>query len=261
MMNATPYQPSDRRPIAARKWSIWQRVADSMATRGVSPNAISVAGMVFGVLAGAALALTHAAHDSTPIVPASGFGGVWLERLAWLGAAVFIQLRLLANLLDGMVAIAAQRASPVGELYNEVPDRVSDTAVLVGLGLATGGDLVLGLVAACAALFTAYVRTTGKAAGTPHDFRGPMAKQQRMALVTALALFCALAPVGWQPISRVDLPGWWPAPTSAGMAHDWGLTAWVLLVIAIGSIVTALRRLRGIAQQLAGSRPSSTGSR
>ena len=48
------------------------------------------------------------------------------------------QLRLTANMLDGMVALASGRASKVGELYNEVPDRVSDAAVFIGAGLAWG---------------------------------------------------------------------------------------------------------------------------
>ncbi len=43
----------------------------------------------------------------------------------WLAGALLVQLRLLANLYDGMVAVLRQIASPVDELFNEVPDRVS----------------------------------------------------------------------------------------------------------------------------------------
>jgi phosphatidylglycerophosphate synthase len=39
-------------------------------------------------------------------------------------------------MLDGMVALASCRDSKVGELYNEVPDRVSDAAVFIGVGYA-----------------------------------------------------------------------------------------------------------------------------
>ncbi len=60
-------------------------------------------------------------------------------RLTWLLAAALVQLRLLANMFDGMVAVETNTASPVGELFNEVPDRVSDAAILVGLGYAAGG--------------------------------------------------------------------------------------------------------------------------
>ena len=47
-------------------------------------------------------------------------------RILWLIGALGAQLRLTANMLDGMVAIASSRTSKTGELYNEVPDRISD---------------------------------------------------------------------------------------------------------------------------------------
>jgi len=102
------YQPTDRRPIAARKWSIWQPIVAWIAKAGVSANSISVAGMVAGILAGLALVLTSFQPD--------------FARREWLAAALLIQLRLLANLLDRMVAIESGQASVVGELYNEDPD-------------------------------------------------------------------------------------------------------------------------------------------
>ncbi|MER3417427.1 MAG: CDP-alcohol phosphatidyltransferase family protein [Chloroflexota bacterium] len=226
-MAEAPYQPTERRPIAARRWPIWQHTAKWLARRGVSPNGISLAGMGCGIAAGVALAATTYA--------------VGWERFAWLAGATLIQLRLLANLLDGMVAIESGRASPVGELYNEVPDRVSDAATLIGAGYAVGGDAVLGYVAACIALFTAYVRALGKAVGAPQDFCGPMAKQQRMALLTLVALYCGLTPADWQPI--------WGDPPRQGLA------AAGLLVIALGSLLTAIRRLVRIAANLKRSKP------
>jgi len=57
-------------------------------------------------------------------------------RILWLVAAGGAQLRLTGNMLDGMVALASGRASKVGELYNEIPDRVSDAAVFIGAGFA-----------------------------------------------------------------------------------------------------------------------------
>ena len=38
-----------------------------------------------------------------------------------------------------MVAVASDRTSKLGELFNEVPDGLSDAATLVGLGYAAGG--------------------------------------------------------------------------------------------------------------------------
>src|ERR1700722_9340933 len=106
------YQPTDRRPIASRERPFWQRTASRLARAHVSPNVISIAGMGCAVVAGVCLVLT----------PCGGIG----SRFFWMAAAAGAQLRLVANLLDGMVAIESGRASPVGELYNEMPDRVSD---------------------------------------------------------------------------------------------------------------------------------------
>src|SRR5207249_11225370 len=98
-------------------------------------------------------------------------------RILWIIAALGAQLRLTANMLDGMVALASGRASKVGELYNEVPDRISDAAVFIGAGFAWGGNVTLGYVATILAIFTAYVRAAGKIAGGSNEFCGPMAQQ------------------------------------------------------------------------------------
>ena len=92
-------------------------------------------------------------------------------------------------MLDGMVAVVSGRASKVGELYNEVPDRVSDAAVFIGAGYAWGGNVALGYVATILAIFTACVRAAGKIAGAPNEFCGPMAKQHRMLVITVACVY------------------------------------------------------------------------
>jgi phosphatidylglycerophosphate synthase len=208
-----PYSP-ERRPIASREAALSKRVASWLARRGVSPNAISLAGMAAGVAAGGAFALSRLLD--------------W-EWAAFLAAALLMQLRLLANMLDGMVAVQTGKASPLGELFNEVPDRVSDAAICIGAGYAAGSLPELGYVAACAALFTAYVRAEGKVAGAPQEFCGPMAKPQRMFVLTVAAVYCGLAPKAWQPA----LAG--PPPA--------GIMAAALLLVVLGCVVTAARRL------------------
>jgi phosphatidylglycerophosphate synthase len=214
------YTP-DRRPIASRERKISKVLAHALAVRGVSPNSISTAGMISGVAAGVALAATT--------LPG------W-ERAAFVAAALLMQLRLLANMLDGMVAVECQKASPVGELYNEVPDRVSDTAAFVGAGYAAGSHPVLGFAAALLALFIAYLRAQGKVAGAHQEFCGPMAKPQRVFVLTVLALYCGLAPRGWQPALA------WPP--------QFGLMGIGLGIIIVGEVWTALRRLRRIVRAL-----------
>ncbi len=200
---------ADRRPIAARGSRLAGAAAGVLIRRGASPDAISLAGMAAALVAGAAFA-------AAPRWPA-----------LWLAAAVLVQLRLAANLLDGMVALGRGVASPTGEIFNEIPDRVSDTAVLAGLGVAAGSP-ALGLAAALAAMATAYVRATGKALTGRSDYCGPGAKQHRMAIVTVAALVCLAAP------DRIAEP----VPAGA---------LWLVLVLAC---LTAARRLRRLARAL-----------
>ena len=216
----------DRRPLATRELPMSRVLAKQLAATGITPNAISGSGMVAGLLAGLALALTAPFPEQA--------------RAWWLAGAVLIQLRLLANMFDGMVALETGTTSPVGELFNEVPDRVSDPAILIGLGYAAGSSPAAGFTAACVALFVAYVRAMGKAAGTPQDFRGPMAKPQRMFVATMVALWCGLSPNSCQFLGGVGVP------------------VWALAIIIIGGLATALRRLAGIARVLrTGDAPKS----
>ena len=215
----------DRRPIAARGLAPMRRLAAMLARMRVSPNLISVLGVAAAVAAGASLALIGR--------------GVVQDAVLYAVAAACVQLRLLANLLDGMVAIEGDMRSPLGDLFNEVPDRVSDTVIFVGAACALGGLAWIGWAAACAALFVTYVRVLGRALGFPSDFRGPMAKQQRMFAMTAACVVLAIAP-SWLP------PAF--APWNGG--PEFLVMEWVLIVIAVGSLVTAARRLATLAANM-----------
>src|SRR5436190_3418161 len=210
----------DRRPIATRnrKWA--QAATAWLAARNVSPNAISIAGMWACIVAGIALGLTSISD----------------YRIVWLIAALGAQLRLIANMLDGMVALKSGRASKIGELYNEVPDRISDAAVFIGAGFARGGNVTLGYIATILAIFTAYVRAAGKIAGAANEFCGPMAKQHRMLVITLICLYSAIAPRSWQMITFND---WHIDLMTLGLA-----------AIVIGCVITIIRRLDRIAHAL-----------
>ena len=220
VMQEAPSKAIDRRPIATRnrKWA--QEATAWLASRNVSPNAISVAGMCACIVAGIALGTTSAAD----------------YRILWLIAAAGAQLRLTANMLDGMVAIASSRTSKTGELYNEVPDRISDAAAFIGAGFAWGGNITLGYVATVLAIFTAYVRAAGKIAGAPNEFCGPMAKQHRMLVITLVCVYAAITPRSWQMIMFNN--------------SQIGVMTLGLVVIVAGCVITVIRRLGLIARAL-----------
>lgn len=208
-------EPKSRRPIAARSSGFAQKLTQALLKTPVTPNQISVASIAFAAAGAAALAYA-------PAYP-----------LLYIVAIAGIQLRLLCNLLDGMVAVEGGRGSPVGVLYNEVPDRIADTMLLVAMGYAAGSEW-LGWACALAAALTAYIRVFGGALGQAQDFRGPMAKQHRMALLTGA---CALA---------------------LAEAYLWNeryvlqITAWVMLV---GALATCVTRLKAVAERINHEKP------
>ncbi len=144
-------------------------------------------------------------------------------------ALIGIQGRLLCNLFDGMVAVESGKTSLVGELYNEVPDRISDTLLLLlPLGyIITGLDYSIELAwsGVLLSLFTAYIRVLGTALGIT-SFAGIMAKQKRMVLLNVtLILSLCLKYTGIEILNYMNI-------------------IYVMLIILnIGCIITIVTRL------------------
>ena len=204
-----PTTEENRRPIQARSTAWAQGLARWFARNNISPNQISVVSIFFATLGAAALLF----------VP---------NAIGLIACAVAIQARLICNLLDGMVAIEGEKKSSVGQLYNEFPDRIADSVLIVALGYAIDTPW-LGWFGALAAALTAYVRVFGGSIGLAQDFRGPMAKQHRMAVMTIACVIGAFE--------------WFFFNTRFALI----VAAWL---IAIGSVVTCVTRALAIAQQL-----------
>lgn len=202
-----------RRPLKSRNTHLAAGLARWLTRLGFTPNQISVASVVFAGLAAECLVM-----DATPLLLCA--------------AAIAIQLRLLCNLMDGMVAVEGGKATKTGELYNEFPDRLADLLILVGAGYAVAAypfGPELGWCAGALALLTAYVRALAGSTGAKQNFAGPMAKPQRMAVMTVACL---------------------------GAAGELALneTLWTihvgLCVVVLGSTITVIRRLFSAAEEL-----------
>jgi len=207
----------DRRPIKIRSTRSVQALALTLTRWGVSPNQVSVLSVVFASI-GAALLAWEALGAGTP----------W--PLA--GAAACIQLWLLANLVDGLIAVEGGRQTKIGELFNEFPDRVADVVLLAAAGYgAHHGELgvAIGWLSAVLAVGTAYIRAFGARRGFSQDFCGPQAKQQRMFLLTLACLLGA-----GEKLLRV--------PPQSIFAF--------LIIIAFGTLITCARRTVRLARQL-----------
>ena len=200
-------EAADRRPLKSRSYAWVQRLSSALVRAKVSPNGISVFGVVLAMIAFAILWMI-----------ARGWIASWLGLLI---AVCCVQGRLMCNLLDGLVAVEGGQKSKGGDLFNEIPDRIEDSLFLTGAGLACG-HLTLGLLASVLAVFTAYVRAFGASLGQGQDFCGPLAKPQRMFFLTVGLL----------------------AAAAGSLCHFTGdILAWTLSFIALGTAATAARRI------------------
>lgn len=214
--------PENRRPLKTRSKAWAAALAAELGKQRVSPDVISMVSVAFAVL-GAALLLSAGIEDQ-PV----------LRGLMLIMAAVMVQLRLLANMLDGMVAVEHGLSSSAGPIWNELPDRIADALFLVGAGYAAWGMGMtagswLGWLAALLAVMTAYVRELGRGLDFPADFSGPMAKPHRMFALTVTCVLSAFEPL-WGGEGQVLMVG--------------------LGVIAAGTVWTLVRRTGTLAKRL-----------
>lgn len=209
-----------RRPIPQRTTGWATRIASALQRAGLKPNHISVASVGFALLGCLCLVLSAHFDDAARL-------------LLLIVAAVTIPLRLVCNMFDGMLAVEGGLKTPTGELFNEVPDRISDLALLAGAGYAAStmeGGVTLGWLVGSLAVLTAYVRTLGVSAGAGQFFGGVMAKQQRMWTLMVGILATMIEPL-------LNLPRGW-------------MLFVALILIAAASALTVVTRLRWIAREL-----------
>ncbi|MDR8018336.1 CDP-alcohol phosphatidyltransferase family protein [Nesterenkonia aerolata] len=220
---------TDRREVPQRSTGWARRAAEALYRLEVTPNQISVGSVLFAAAAAIGLVLSGAVAEH-------------LRPGFLVMAAVCIPLRLLLNMLDGMLAVEKGMHSPVGDLYNELPDRIADAMLIGAAGYATAGlitvgtvpvydvGVLLGFIAAVLAVLTAYVRTLGAAQGVGNFFQGPLPKPLRMWVLVVACLLSVGEPVFGIPGGSV-------------------LLAAVVLIL-LGSLSTVLVRLRLIAAAL-----------
>ena len=216
-------QTKGRRPLRVRQAKLSNAIAVWLSKKDVTPNQISIASVGFAALAAWCLGALPV-YSNVGDYGAPGYSPATASWVLPLLAAMFIQCRLLCNLFDGMVAVEGGKSTPAGELFNDIPDRIADPLILVAAGYAVTGvswGAELGWCAGLFAVMTAYVRTLGASIGAPVDFSGPMAKQHRMALMTAACVVTSAETYLW--------------PTGYSLLVT-------LVVIVVGCVVTMSRR-------------------
>jgi phosphatidylglycerophosphate synthase len=206
------YVPTSRRQIA----NVFRQTADA-ATRfcvreGIHPDAISYLSIFAALIAAACF---------------------WKSgQIRWLltVAPLFCYLRLWFNMLDGMVAVAAGTASRRGEILNDLPDRVSDVVIFVGVAHSGLMNPLIGYWAAILAVLTAYVGLFGQALGGEREFGGMMSKPWRMVSLHIGAWLTFF--LGEQSVTKITI------------------LDWTCLIIIAGCVETIVVRLKRITAAL-----------
>ncbi len=211
------YEPTSRRPIA----QIFRRTA-GLATRlcvrcEINPDTISY----LSIVAAMAAALCFLKSSKWP----------WLLLMGTL----FCFLRLWFNMLDGMVAVAAGKASARGEILNDLPDRVSDVVIFAGVAHSGWMNPFLGYWAAILAVLTAYVGLFGQAVGGQREFAGIMSKPWRMV---------ALSLGAWVTFARLRYDG------GTIVLSGYTVLDWTCLAVIAGCVQTIVVRLKRITASL-----------
>lgn len=206
----TTYSPTSRRPIA----NVFRRtahVAVGWAVRArIHPDVFSYGSIVAAFIA--AFLFWRSREMPMLILPAIAFAFVRL----WL------------NMFDGMVAIAAGKASKIGEIINDLPDRVSDVVIFAGVAHSGWCNPIFAYWVAIFAVIVAYVGMIGQAMGVQREFSGWMAKPYRIVALSIGAL-ATLAGVKTAPLTILD---------------------WTLIAILIGCVQTIIVRLARIFRAL-----------
>ena len=217
--NAATDAVKNRRPIRARENPRVRATAAWLAHRGLRPNQISVLSVLLSALSAGCLLLAAALPRPWGVA-------------AFVASAAFIPLRGLCNLCDGLMAVEGGLKTRAGAIFNDLPDRVSDSLLLVAAGYSiTGVDWGrdLGWAAGLLAVLTAYVRVLGGSAGAAQQFCGPMDKSRRMAVIMAASLVAAVE-LGLGGNPRAMVVG--------------------LCVVIAGCVITVIRRTRRILKEL-----------
>ncbi len=183
---------------------------------GISGEIVAVTGMALGILAGAAF---------------MGTGEASRPDVFWSAALIMSVLRIVCIRLDHHFRPLAASQYHDEVFFSELPERVSDAMTLIGFGFAVDSNPWLGLAAALAAIFSAYISSIAysRGAGRKTAFSGPMNRVNRLIILSVTSLLMIFG------ISNERLST--PIPEVA---------LWVIVIGCVATVLIRWIRLREI---------------
>ncbi|MEK9660486.1 MAG: CDP-alcohol phosphatidyltransferase family protein [Alphaproteobacteria bacterium] len=173
-----------------------------LAAAGVTANQVTLYALLLSAAHGAWIGLT----------------GGSLAALLALPATLLVRMAL--NAVDGMLAREHGMQSPLGALFNETGDMLSDAALYLPFALIAGIDPLAVVTALVLALIAEATGILGLSLAATRRYDGPWGKSDRAISFAALALL--IAAVG---------------PTTAGSV------AWLFVPLAVITLVNRGRKI------------------
>ena len=137
---------------------------------GLTPNMISIIGLIFSFFSAAAYALA--------------LNWSWLLLIAVL----FLLSSGFCDALDGIIARNHNQATPFGGFFDSILDRYADAVVFSGIIVGGLCNVYLGLAALFGSLLVSYSRARAEAAGVKMESIGLAERAERMLILVAASI-------------------------------------------------------------------------
>jgi archaetidylinositol phosphate synthase len=158
------------------RWQKWLQPIVWLSMRWkLSPDVFTYGALGLSILAGLA------------------FWGAGANRLALWIVPPCVLLRLICNLMDGLIAREQGVADAMGEVKNELGDRLADTAIFLGLICGGYADPRLASFALALILIGSFLGILSKALGGSRLYIGLFGKGDRMISLALFTLYPALS--------------------------------------------------------------------
>jgi CDP-diacylglycerol--glycerol-3-phosphate 3-phosphatidyltransferase/archaetidylinositol phosphate synthase len=200
------------RPLALK---YLEPMARTTADAGISPNTVSALSLVFAALSGLLFYYSGLEPGSGPLLV--------------LAAGLMVALNSLLDAMDGVMARYLGTSSPKGDFLDHVIDRYADSFIICGIFFGGHVQWQIGVMTIVGVLITSYLGTQAQALNLGRYYGGIIGRADRLILIILATVVYAIYPAPFYGLSSLG---------------------WIILIIGVGSHITAFQRIFHIWKQL-----------
>lgn len=190
---------------------IFEPMARTMADAGISPNAISMLSLLFAAFAGFLYYYSE------------------FDNFLVLMAGLLVALNSFFDAMDGLMARYLKIASAKGDFLDHVIDRYSDVFIICGIFFGGYVNWQIGVITIVGVLLTSYLGTQAQALQLGRYYGGIIGRADRLVLIMLSSVIYYFY---------------------QGEVLGFSSLGWMILIIGVGSHITAFQRIAHIWKQL-----------